>query len=180
MNENGVGRWALEVTNGVGFTFALFVRDRFELSVAEDIPTLAPPVGRALAADLVGKPAAGAWDLWWDRVARARPGTPVRPDHNEALATLWDQVEDEARWWETEQMDLSSPPYRPEWTSSWMEDHLPANGKFVSHSTEVLGVEGQWHQALAPTRLLVSLTTFRDHAEMDDLLRSALGALLTA
>jgi hypothetical protein len=57
-----------------------------------------------------------------------------------------------------------------------MENRVAAGQKFA-HTTEVVGVAGRWHQMLSPTRLLVSFTTYRDHPEMDGVLRSALDAI---
>lgn len=171
-DASGPARWTLGIGNGSGFTYACFVRDRFAIPAAPDLPALEPAVGSAPGrADGALEQ---AWEAWWERLRSAEPGAVVPPDHDPRLLALWTEVEHEARQWEDDHVPLD-PPYRPAWTSAWMDEHLPA-GASLEHSTDVLGVGGRWHRTTAPSRLLVSVATYRDHAEMDRVLRAALTA----
>lgn len=165
----------LEMTNGVGFTLALYVRDSFALPVAQDVPMLYPTVMPRRSPAPRGDVQTG-WSRWWSRLSEAPPGMPLRPDHDERLAALWDQVEREGRQWESDHVRLQ-PMYLPSWPSQWLQDHV-SPGAELQHATQVLGARGDWHLIFPSGRLLVSLDVYRDSARMDEVLRSALGQAL--
>jgi hypothetical protein len=164
-----------QITNGVGYTTALFVRDRFGLPSSRGIPPLSPTVQHATVPVSSASPDEQSWDKWWDRLNESAPATLLRPDHDRALAALWDEVVEEARWWESAHVLLE--PYTPEWMWSWTAEHSGL-GEGVLHTTEVVGIEQLWSEVISFDRLLVSISTFRDDAEMETVYRSALlGAL---
>ncbi|MFJ4109832.1 hypothetical protein [Oerskovia enterophila] len=160
----------ISVTRGIGFTVALFVRDRLALPVADDVPALVPRVTvEALPRDEAAALAA-EWRGWWERLAEAPTGRAVRPA-SERLAMVFDAVVDEARAWE-EQMARPSfflseadlpPGYVPEPIG---DPDVP-----VVYDVELVPVGGAWHRDLGPHRLLVSVGTWEDPAAMDALLR---------
>ncbi|MGW6130368.1 hypothetical protein ACWFNE_10115 [Cellulomonas sp. NPDC055163] len=158
--------------SGSGFTAALYVRDRFGLPFAPDVPPLAPAPPRE-ASPLAGRVTAAAWDAWWWALAGADAGALVAPD-DETLATLLAQVEPEAPTWGDADVDEAQTTYRPQWLPAL----LGTNSGSGRHDTEVVPVAGAWVLPLSDRRLLVSVKAYSDPDLMDALWRARIAALL--
>ena len=72
-------------TDGVGFAAALYVRDRFGLEVATDIPPLTPTVH---ARPSVVTVAQADWDGWWSAVDLMRDDDVMDALWREQLTAL--------------------------------------------------------------------------------------------
>ena len=166
----------VELTDGVGFTAALYVRDRFGLQVGTDIPPLTPTVHVRISHATVTQ---AGWDDWWSAIVGSPAAQYVPPPSGTTLAALYDEVMDDEhheldRWVQAQHWESSRVirAYRPQWLSSWI-GASPARGQ---HVTEVVPVTGPWWLSLTPRRLLVSVDLMRDHDAMDALWREQLGA----
>ena len=164
-------------TDGVGFAAALYVRDRFGLEVATDIPPLTPTVH---ARPSVATVTQADWDGWWSAIVDSPEAQYVRPPEGTSLAHLYDEVMDDEdheliRWVQDQHWESSRVmrAYRADWLPPWI-DASPARGQYV---TETVPVTGQWFLSLTPRRLLVSVDLMRDHDAMDTLWREQLTAL---
>ena len=165
-------------TNGIGFTVALFVRDRFGLQSGAAVPRLAPRVEPIPIPGNVETIDATAWDRWWTELTHMPAGRTSRPTTSPGLAVLFDEILDQARIWESDV--VPAVPYMPAWGPEMLwrnRDRLAGRGP-VKHDTEFVPVEGRWHRILSPNRLLVSVETWLDHDLMDLLLRPQMTALI--
>lgn len=167
----------VERTDGVGFAAALYVRDRFGLEVATDIPPLTPTVRARLS---VATATQVDWDGWWSAIVDAPPSQYVPPPSGSPLTALYDEVMDDEhheliRWVQDQHWESSRVmrAYRADWLSPWI-GASPARGRYV---TETVPVTGPWSLSLTPRRLLVSVDLMRDHDAMDALWREQLTAL---
>ena len=157
----------VSIANGSVLTRALYVRDRFALPSALDVPELDPKVTSLPGGDVP----VDAWDQWWqtllERDANSSMPTPANPH----LAELADVADEDARRWEDEHVTWD-PLYDARWVSTWLIDHR------LTTSVEVLvvGAGGVWHSQVSPARHLVSIGFYRAHDQMDALLRQALEA----
>ncbi|GEL97863.1 hypothetical protein [Cellulomonas terrae] len=167
----------VERTDGVGFTAALYVRDRFGLQVGTDIPALTPPVPVRPSTVTVTQ---ADWDGWWAAIEDSPPAQYVAPPPGSSLSALYDEMMDDehhelVRWVQDQHWESSRVmrAYRADWLSPWI-GASPARGRYV---TETVPVTGPWCLSLTPRRLLVSVDLMRDHDAMDALWREQLTAL---
>ncbi|MEK8226093.1 hypothetical protein NKG05_08435 [Oerskovia sp. M15] len=164
----------IRVTRGIGFTVALFVRDRLALPVAEYIPALVPRVAvEALPSD-EAEALADEWLRWWDLLAGAPTGRVVSP-RSERLASACDALVDEASAWAEEtvrpNLFLSEADLDPTVAAAGLVAGTPGDpGVPLVYDIELVPVSGRWCQDLGPTRLLVSVETWEDRAGMDAVL----------
>ncbi|NUU15985.1 hypothetical protein HP550_01810 [Cellulomonas humilata] len=163
----------VELSDGVGFAGALYLRDRFGLPAWTHIPALAPTITtRAIQTRVPDED----WDGWWRLLVESAPASPVAPPPGSALADLYRGVrEEQVRWVQGQHPESSEAirGYRPHWLPPWI-GASSARGRCV---TEVVPVGGSWSLALTPRRLLVSVELMRDHTAMDALWREQLAAL---
>lgn len=156
----------LSITGASQLSHALFVRDRFSLPSRLTIPPLDPPVEMQSAPNVQ----VDAWDRWWARLLERDPLSPVEPE-DALLAELFRDVEDEARWWETDHVTFENM-YAPSWIGGWLAENE------LSSSVQILivGVAGPWHMDAGRGRVLVAHSLYQDHDAMDELLQPLLTA----
>jgi len=172
--STGRTRLVVSISDGSGFTSALYLRDRFAPSALADIPPLDPPVP---APHIEGAGAPAHWDQWWETISSAQSGAVVAPPSGSPLAELFERYGDDMfRWIGSHEADDAIGSYRPEWLPPLLGSGF-ASGM---HSTEVIPVRGTWWRPLSPRRLVVSTAAFADSELMDRLLREQVSALLSA
>ncbi|MFF3063819.1 hypothetical protein ACFVQ3_04600 [Oerskovia sp. NPDC057915] len=161
---------SINVGRGVGFTVALFVRDRLALPVADDVPALVPRVAvEALPGDEVAALAA-EWREWWDRLTEVPAGRDVEPA-SERLAAVFGAVAAEARAWHEEMVRPSFFFSEADLPDGYVPEPIGDPDVPVVYDVELVPVGGAWHRDLGPHRLLVSVETWEDPAATDALLR---------
>src|SRR5690606_25537510 len=146
--------------------------DALGLPFSPDVPPLDPPLARRDDLSSACSVTPNEWDAWLEQLVRAPAGGVHPPATGADLLTLFTELEEEARVWEDSVVRLG--PYRPAWIPALLQDASARGVTGLRHHTEVVPVRGPWNWSPSPSRLLVSVTTYSDHLEMDEILRPRL------